>query len=534
MSKSAKNLQKSQDKRENAVVYCRYSSNMQSEQSIEGQIAAAQKYADAHHYTIIHQYIDRAKTGTNDNRDQFQQMLSDCAKHQFTVIIVWKVDRFGRNREEITFNKYRAKKQGVRVEYVAENISQGPEGVILESVLEGMAEYFSLQLAQNVSRGLLETAKKHHHVGGVPPLGYKLGPENEYEIDEKTAPIVRVIFDKYVNGMTQFELMEWLNDQGYTTSRGKPFTKNSLPYVLKNEKYIGTYIYAAGNIHDEDAIPAIIDKETFYKAQEMLKTNKRAPSHKWSYSDYILTDKLFCGHCGAMMIGTSGVGKMGQKYSYYYCANHRNGKKTCSKKPVRADWIEDLVIKEVCRILNDPELFNFIVDQTYQYYLKTEEAHNELDALIRERTGVIEAISNLTRAVEQGMPYTAVKTRMDELNGQQAALDKSIAEKQLEAGFKITREQIEFFLDQFRQMDLKDRKCQRRMVETFVNAIFVYDDKIRLTFNFGGDDSVISLKDLSDAEFVCCAATDTISITYEHPIMWCLHVIVIDIKIAPR
>lgn len=156
----------------NAVVYARYSSHSQNEQSIDGQLAAARAYAEARGYTIIHEYIDRAMTGRNDNRDEFQQMLSDCAKKQFQVIIVWKVDRFGRNREEITFNKYRAKKHGVRVEYVAENLPDSPEGVILESVLEGMAEYYSLQLSQNIRRGYRENAKRCKYAGGRIPLGY--------------------------------------------------------------------------------------------------------------------------------------------------------------------------------------------------------------------------------------------------------------------------------------------------------------------------------------------------------------------------
>ena len=144
---------------EKAVVYARYSSHKQGEQSIEGQLTAARTYASARGYKIIHEYIDRAVTGRNDNRDEFQRMLSDCSKHQFTVIILWKVDRFGRNRQEITFNKYRAKKQGVRVEYTAETVPDSPEGVILESVLEGMAEYYSLQLSQNIRRGTRESAK---------------------------------------------------------------------------------------------------------------------------------------------------------------------------------------------------------------------------------------------------------------------------------------------------------------------------------------------------------------------------------------
>ena len=143
-----------------AVVYARYSSHRQGEQSIEGQLAAAYKYANENGYKIVHEYIDRAMTGRNDNREQFQKMLKDTSKKQFDTIILWKIDRFGRNREEIAFNKYRCKKNGVKVVYVAESIPDSPEGVILESVLEGMAEYYSLQLSQNVIRGQRASAEK--------------------------------------------------------------------------------------------------------------------------------------------------------------------------------------------------------------------------------------------------------------------------------------------------------------------------------------------------------------------------------------
>ena len=180
-----------------AVVYARYSSHGQTEQSIEGQLAAAKLYAEKKGYTIAHEYCDRAKTGTNDNREAFQQMLADTAKHSFGVVIVWKVDRFGRNREEITFNKYRCRKNGVRVEYVAESIPDGNEGVILEAVLEGMAEYFSKQLSQNVKRGMQEAAKKHHVLGGKVPLGFRVGADKTYEIDPDNAPVVKMIFEDF-------------------------------------------------------------------------------------------------------------------------------------------------------------------------------------------------------------------------------------------------------------------------------------------------------------------------------------------------
>ena len=225
-----------QDDGKTAVVYARYSSHNQTEQSIEGQLAAAKAYADAKGYTIIHEYIDRAMTGRTDNRDAFQQMLNDCAKRKFQVIIVWKVDRFGRNREEITFNKYRAKKNGVRVEYVAESLPDTAEAVILESVLEGMAEYYSLQLSQNIKRGYLENAKKCKYAGGRVPFGYKLDEEKHFIPDPSTAPVVCSIFRAYADGATVTEIINDLNAKGIKTSQKEPFTKNSLGTLLKNEK----------------------------------------------------------------------------------------------------------------------------------------------------------------------------------------------------------------------------------------------------------------------------------------------------------
>lgn len=351
-----------------AVIYARFSSRNQKEQSIEGQVAAGYAYAEAKGYTVVHIYADRAMTGRNDNRDDFQKMLSDTAKGQFGVILLWKIDRFGRNREEITFNKYHCKKNGVRVEYVAETVPNSPEGVILESLLEGMAEYYSLQLSQNVKRGLLESAKKYHVIGGQTPLGYISGPNKEYVIDPDTAPTVQLIFQQYASGFTVSEIIMYLNAKGYRNRNGKQFTKNSLYSVLKNEKYIGTYSYQ-NLIYAEDVIPAIVEKETFWKVQELLQQNRRMPSHKWFYTTYLLTNKIFCGICGSSMIGESGKGKMGVKYSYYICSKRRK-EKACTKKPVRSDLIEDAVLNEIQNILKNDELVEFIVENTWQFYLK--------------------------------------------------------------------------------------------------------------------------------------------------------------------
>lgn len=483
-----------------AVVYARYSSHNQQEQSIEGQLAAARKYADDKGYTIIGEYCDRAKTGTNDNREAFQKMLSDCAKHKFSVIIVWKVDRFGRNREEITFNKYRAKKHGVRVEYVAEQISRGPEGVILESVLEGMAEYFSLQLSQNVKRGLLESAKKRQAIGGHVPLGYRIGPDKTYEIDPDTAPVVREIFRRYASGETLAGVTRWLNDHGYRTKAGNLFTKNSLPRMLHNERYIGTYTYK-DIIREENAIPAIIDRDTFDKVQGMLAKNKRMPSHSWSYSDYILTDKLFCGHCGSPMVGKSGYGRHGGKYNYYACAGHlkKNG---CGKKAIRQDLIEDLILSQIHTIVQNDEILTYIIDRTWELYQEQDKETEVIKDLQKRLAETEKGIANLIRTIEAGVISDAITGRITELEAQKTELTRAIGEAELAGGMKLTRDHIQFFLEQFRDMNFEDRDCQRRMIDTFVNAIYVYDDKLKIVFNYSNEsgNETITLTDINSTD----------------------------------
>lgn len=503
-----------------AAIYARYSSHSQTEQSIEGQLAAAHAYAESHGYTVVHEYCDRAQTGRNDNRDAFQQMLSDTDKHQFDVIITWKVDRIGRNREDIAFNKHRCKKNGIRIEYVAENLPDSAESVILESVLEGMAEYYSLQLSTNIRRGQLESARKLQCIGGTRPLGYDVDRETKrFIINPQTAPIVKQIFEKYAEGSTETEIITWLNEQGIRTTKKKPFSKSSLATLLHNEKYIGVYVYK-DIVRVEDGVPAIVDKELFDKVQELMKVNRRAPSHTWTHQDYILTDKLFCGKCGSPMVGESGFSHTGAKHSYYSCVGHRK-KKTCDKRPVRQDWIEGKVLEATRDLLADDELLDFIADKTYAYYLSVNGNAEQKTVLENELASVNTSIDRLISAIEAGAFNDRIKTRLDDLNAQKAQITASIAETELASGFRLTRDHIAFFLRAFRDADISDRACQKRLVQTFVNAVFVYDDKIKIVYNYTSDSNTVTLDtvenlDVADGSgFVHSAGCSTIAIRYE-------------------
>lgn len=496
-----------------AVVYARYSSHRQGEQSIEGQIAEAYKYANVHGYKIIHEYIDRAMTGRNDDREQFQKMLADTAKKQFDTIILWKIDRFGRNREEIAFNKYRCKKNGVKIVRVAESVPDSPEGVILDSVLEGMAEYYSLQLSQNILRGQRASAEKCQSTGGNRPLGYRTNPATKkFEIDPKTAPTVRLVFDMYAKGKTVTEIVTELNNRGLRTLRGGKFTKNSLHSILKNEKYIGVYTYK-DQVRVEGGIPAIVDAEVFAKVQEMLKVNKRAPSRTWSRAEYLLTDKLFCGKCGSKMIGESGIGKNGQKFNYYTCVG-RKQKHTCNKKPVRQAWIEDLVIRAVMDLLADDKLLEFIADAVWEYYQKQNKDVGLESALQAKLAEVEKATANIIKAIEAGIFNDATKERMAELDAQRVEIEAELSGIELTRSLKISRDYVLFYLTDFRNGDAESPTFQKRLVNTFVNSVYVYDDKITITFNYSSDSRAVTLAEVDSLDteggvFGCCAECST-------------------------
>jgi DNA invertase Pin-like site-specific DNA recombinase len=289
----------------NVVFYGRYSDSGQSEQSIEGQRKVCYEFAERNGYRVIAEYIDRATTGTNDSRLEFQRMIADSAKRQFQGVLVYQLDRFARNRYDSATHKARLKKNGVKVLSARENISDDASGVLMEAVLEGMAEYFSAELSQKVKRGMALTAQKCEFTGAGVPLGYKIA-DKKFAVDEATAPIVKRIFEMYLGGMTMAEIIRYLNDNGVKTSYGNPYNKDSICRILTNRKYLGIYIY--DGIEVPGGIPQIIDDKTFSDAQLLLDKNKKAPSRlKAIDENYLLTPKLYCGHCLSTITGESGT-----------------------------------------------------------------------------------------------------------------------------------------------------------------------------------------------------------------------------------
>ena len=294
-----------------AVIYARYSSDNQREESIDGQLRECKKFAEYNGITIIGEYIDRAFSAKTDNRPEFQRMIKDSYKSVFDTVIVWKLDRFARNRYDSARYKALLKKNGVRVISATEKISEDASGILLESLLEGMAEYYSAELAEKVKRGMTDNALKAKANGVRAPFGYYVDDDDHYQIDETIAPIVKEIYSLYVDGKKVTDIVKIMAERGIK-NRNYPLNYNSAYRILTNRKYIGKYKF--GDVLLENGIPALIDKDTFELVQSRMVRNKKAPAMHRTEDDYLLTTKLFCGHCGAFMVGEIGTSHTSKQY----------------------------------------------------------------------------------------------------------------------------------------------------------------------------------------------------------------------------
>ena len=475
----------------NAVIYARYSSDNQREESIEGQLRECKEYADQNGITVVRTYIDRALSAKTDSRPQFQQMIHDSATHTFEAVLVWKLDRFSRNRYDSAHYKRILKNNRVHVVSVTEPISNTPEGIMLESLLEGMAEYYSAELAEKVSRGHKENALKAKFNGGPVPLGYCIDSEHHYQIDPATAPVVQEAFQRYAAGESIRSIIESLNARGIRNSRGNPFTKNSFQTLLKNRRYLGEYRYKDTVI--PDAIPAIIDPDCFDAVQRRCEIHRQAPAHNKADVHYLLTTKLFCGKCGAMMAGESGRSHTGTVHCYYKCGTRkRSGKEACSLKPVRKEPLEQFVVQTALeKVLND-RVIDLLADKLLEYQ---SQENTRLPVLQAELKEVKLRINNLVAAIEQGILTPSTKARMEELEQQREALETSILQEQIEKP-PITREQILFWFDQFRHGDPADIAFQEKVIDCFVNSIYLFDDRIVVNFNYQEGGRPVSLEEV--------------------------------------
>ena len=454
----------------NIVIYARFSSHTQNEQSIEGQLKVCYEYAERNGYKVIGEYIDRAISGkAADNRPEFQRMISDSAKRQFDAVLVYQLDRFARNRYDSATCKNRLRKNGVRVVSAKETIADDASGILMESVLEGMAEYYSAELSQKVKRGKRLNADKGLYDGAVVPLGMKI-VDRKYVIDDDTAPIVRHIFEMYLADNTMADIIHHLNLNGVKTSKGNPYNKNSIRRILTNVKYKGVYNNNGAWI--PDGIPRIIDDEIFEQVKVLMEKNKKAPARIKTVDEcYLLTTKLFCGHCGCAMVGVSGTSHTKRIYQYYACVSQIRHK-GCKKERVKKDYIEDLVVDTVLKTLNN-DYIDDVAHRISELSLKERNSPNlkRLKKLIKENES---ATANLIKALEVGKAADVISTQIEKRQAEKADLDMELA-KEMMVRPVLTYDEVRFFFERFRKGDSKNSEFRMSLIDMLVNKIYLYD-----------------------------------------------------------
>lgn len=476
-----------------AVIYARYSSDSQREESIEGQIRECTAFAEKNGITVLRHYIDRAFSAKTDNRPEFQNMIQDSGRRLFDMVIVWKLDRFARNRYDSARYKATLKKNGVKVVSATEVISEGAEGIILESVLEGYAEYYSADLSEKVIRGMTENALKSRYNGGTLPIGYTIDSERDFQPDPLTAPFVLEAFKQYAEGATMTEVRDWLNEKGIRNARGQKLTYNSIQHLLKNRRYMGEYTYR--DIVVPDGVPAIVSQELFDRVQEKLAKNKKAPARHKAEDDYLLTTKLFCGYCGAYLCGESGTSHTGRVHHYYKCVSVKKRRTECHKRAVKKDWIEDLVVSETMKMVMDDQAIEAIVSMLMRLQ---EQENADLPLYEQQLREAKTAIQNMLNAIQQGILTKSTKERLEELEATKEELETKIACEKL-AKPKVSAEFMTFWLHRFRKLDVRQKAHRKMLIDTFINAIFLYDDKMVITFNYKDGTDTISFDALKVA-----------------------------------
>ena len=475
-----------------AVIYARYSSDRQTEQSIEGQLRDCREYAQRNDIAIVGTYIDRATTGTNDNREQFQKMLKDSDKKSFDYVLVYKLDRFSRNKYEMAIHRKHLKDNGIKILSAKENIPETPEGVLLESLLEGMNQYYSEELSQKTKRGLRETRIKGNYMGGPINYGYKVVHETTDEqtvakvaVNEDEAPILLHIFEAYAAGNRIPDIVRELDDKGIK-NRGNPFTVNSIYFMLQQEKYTGTYsIHAETFTH---IYPAIIPKELYQIVRKRVDANKTG-KHVIGI-DYILMGKCFCGYCGRQLRSAAGTTTDGTILRYYRCPYSKKDP-NCHNQSVRKEALESIVTEALTKEIAKPENLALITDKVFELYCAKFTGDSDLRRYERELAVTDRAITNVLKAIEEGIFTPSTKQRLTELEEKKARIEQAITIESAREKNMLTKENIERYITAAIKLSAK------QMVELLVERIDVFTDKICIKLKYS-DSPIEPLTDFSD------------------------------------
>ena len=476
------------------AIYARFSSDNQRKESIDEQVRACKYYAQqSGQYDIVKIYSDEALSGFKHThkREGFLQLMEDARQHKFDAVMVYELSRFSRNGSDTII--YTEELERLEIEFVSvrERLDQTPEGRMMMYVITGMNEYYSRNLAIEVMRGLKENAYNAKHTGGIPPLGYDVDKNGHYIINPVEAAAVRLIYDMYLEGYGYTAITEELNSKGYQTKRGAKFVRNSLYDILRNEKYTGAFIYnriakekdGRQNRHAykdekdiirvENAFPAIITKDEYKEVLYRMKQNEHKGAKNAAVHDYLLSGKVYCGHCGKSMYGETRY-RRGHAYSYYSCNGHKS--KICNMHSVRCDKLELEVIRQLNERYFSDEIINSIADKIYENS-KNPNTDEQASILRKQSAALAKKIENGTKAILDGVDTDELREAVKQLSSQKKSIDRNILELEAAAdNSDRTVDEIREVVKKFSDIVALPKEWQKQLIQKFVWRIYVYDN----------------------------------------------------------
>ncbi len=498
----------------NVALYARVSSEKQAEKdlSIPAQLQALRDYASKRGWSVVHEYVDEAESARTADRPKFQEMIATARnkQHPFQAILVWKLSRFARNREDSIVYKSLLRKYGVQVISINEPVDKSPAGQMFEGMIEVIDEFYSANLAQDTIRGMKENARRGFLNGGMTPYGYRRAhiqdgsvQRSRLTIDAAEASIVRRVFQLCVQGMGAKDIVKTLNREGLTTRAGKKWGKSTIYYLLTNETYTGVLIFnrikkRAGQglltpsehvIRVENAHPVIVDLDTFQKVQQLLK--ERAPkltAPRGLGSDHLLSSLVFCGKCGARMTACSA--KSG-KHHYYACNNYlKRGKDVCNAKLIRVEKLEAFVVERLKQnILTEAnllELVQMVNEEIGECKTDVEERVREIETQIQDHRTRVDRLYDALETGKLKMDELGPRIRehllqLDQLEKRKADVECELLWEEIEASLAEVRYYVEALHDLLDHATIWERKnCLR----SFIKRIEVSLPTVTVVYTF--------------------------------------------------
>ena len=456
------------------VSYARFSSHNQRSESIEIQHDANFAFMAIQDIDLVGVFSDEAKSGRNTNREDFQRMLTWAREGRMDFVVIYKVTRIMRNRDEMAMLRVELRKYGVEILYSGEDIGKGSDAVLQLGLKEVLAEWESAQLGERIVDGINKNAERCMANGNT-LYGWDI-VDGYYVVNDLEASVLRRAKSMLFNGKTVAEIVRAL--EGHTTKRGNPIKHNTLTKLLKRKQNAGMYSYAGHE--QEDGMPALWTMEEQRMIWKILGDDTR-PRKKAANADYLLTGKLWCGKCDTPMTGssttraphtgTSGTGKSGRVYYYY---QDRNG---CGRK-VRKDVIEQNVADAVLAALSEEATREKIADLMCEFE-EWEDPTPMSEVITSELNDIAKQHANILKAIEQGIIPDGAKERIETLKAREEVLrDELRIAKSMEAA-TADRDRVLFWLENI--AEVADTKT---LIDVFVSKVVLLGDDLHIVMHF--------------------------------------------------